>query len=232
MEGFVRKYLDCGRPADALPWLERDWGAAHDSRQRLLATALRQLGRQAESASLLQAVFERTLSVYDLTSWMQALPPPEQAQAASRARELAAQHQDPVEAARVLVEIDDTALAESVLLASPGKIDGQSYSRLVPLAKTLEEHGCWAGATAVYRALLDAILNRAYAPAYRHALSYWQRLGAIAAHEADFGRLGPHEAYVAEIRRRHARKVSFWAYVNGTRQPEPEAEPDDDDDET
>ena len=27
-----------------------------------------------------------------------------------------------------------------------------------------------------------------------------------------------HEAYVADIRRKHARKVSFWAYVNGKRQ--------------
>jgi hypothetical protein len=227
IEGFVREYLDCGRPAEALPWLDKDWGPMQDTRQRLLATALGQLGRHAESAVLLQGVFEKTLSLDDLRSWMQALPPSEQSQAASRARELAMNHQDPVEAARVLVEVGDHALAESALLAAPGKIDGQSYPWLVPLAKTLEAQECWAGATAIYRALLEAILNRAYARAYGHTFRHWERLRIMAASGADLSRLGTHEAYVADIRRKHARKVSFWAYLNGKRPVESAAEIDD-----
>ena len=99
---------------------------------------------------------------------------------------------------------------------------------LVPLAKALEAHECWVGATAVYRALLDAILQRAYARAYGHAYRYWQRLEAIAAIGADLGRLGMHEAYVADIRQRNARKVSFWAYVKGTRSEEASRDLDDD----
>jgi hypothetical protein len=228
VEGFVREYLDCDRPADALPWLDKTWGPMDDTRQRLLAEALAKLGRGAESAALLQGVFERTLSVHDLTSWLEALPPIEQHQATARARELAVQHEAPVEAARVLVEIGEHALAESALLAAPGKINGQDYAWLVPLAKTLEDHECWAGATAVYRALLDAILNRAYARAYSHAFRYWQRLGAISERGANLAGLVTHAAYVAEVRRKHARKVSFWAYVNGTREAEPSAESDDD----
>ena len=169
------------------------------------------------------------MSVYDLTRWLKALSPSDQPQAAARARELALGHQDPVDAARVLVEIGAHALAESALLASPGKIDGQEYPWLVPLAKALEAHECWAGATGVYRALLDAILNRAYARAYGHAFKYWERLGVIAERCADLGPLEAHESYVAGIRRKHARKVSFWAYVKGTRQLESGAEINDDD---
>ena len=229
MEVFVREYLDCDRPADALPWLGKDWGSLDDTRRRLLATVLGKLGRDAESASLLQGVFEKTMSVYDLTSWIEALLPSDQSQAVARARELAVRHQDPVDAARVLVEIGDHALAESALLAAPGKINGQDYPWLVPLAKALEAHECWVGATAVYRALLDAILNRAYARAYGHAFQYWERLGVIAERGADLAPLGMHELYVADIRRKHARKVSFWAYVNGTRQVEPGTEVNDDD---
>lgn len=229
MEVFVREYLDCDRPADSLPWLDKDWGHLEDTRRRLLATALGKLGRNAESATLLQDVFEKTMSVYDLTGWLEALPTSDQPQAAARARELALEHQDPVDAARVLVEIGDHALAESALLAAPGKINGQDYPWLVPLAKSLEAHECWAGATAVYRALIDAILNRAYARAYGHAFQYWERLGVIAERCADLGPLGMHASYVAEIRRKHARKVSFWAYVNGTRQVESGAEITDDD---
>lgn len=229
MEVFVREYLDCDRPTDALPWLDTDWGHLEDTRRRLLATALGKLGRDAESAALLQGVFEKTISVFDLTSWLEALPPSDQPQAAARARELALRHQDPVDAARVLVKLGDHALAESALLAASGKINGQDYPWLVPLAKALESQECWAGATAVYRALLDAILNRAYARAYGHAFQYWERLAVIEERCADLGPLEMHASYVAEIRRKHARKVSFWAYVNGTRQVEAGVEVDDDD---
>jgi len=233
MEGFVRQYLDCNRTADALPWLERDWAQLNDSRRRLLATALARLGRSAESADLLQAVFEQTMSVHDLTTWLTALAPSDQTQATASARELALRHRHPVEAARVLVELGDHRLAESMLLAAPGKIDGQDYPWLVPLAKALEAHACWSGATAVYRALLDAILNRAHWRAYAHAFQYWERLGFIAQSCVRLGSslepLAAHADYVAEIRRKHARKVSFWAYVNGTRQVESETESDDDD---
>ena len=231
MEGLAEEYLNCGRPADALPWLERPWATSDDSRQRLLATALGQLGRSVESASLLQGVFEKTLAVQDLSNWMSALLPAEQSQAAERARELALRHQDPVAAALVLVELGHHAQAESALLAEPGRIRGQEYFWLVPMAETLEAHDCRAGATAVYRALLEAMLERAYARAYGHAFRYWQRLEVIAAHKPDLSRIGMHEAYVAEVRRKHARKVSFWDYVSGKREVASDLEPDAVDDE-
>ena len=40
-----------------------------------------------------------------------------------------------------------------------------------------------------------------------------------------------HEAYVAEVRRKHARKVSFWAYVSGKREVASDLELDAVDDE-
>jgi hypothetical protein len=217
MEGFVREYLDCGRPADALPWLDQEWGHLRDSRQRLRAEALSLLGRRTESAAVLQALFEKTLLAYDLTRWMDSLPPAEQPRAASIARERALQHGDPVAAARVLLQIGDPERAANVLVQSFDKINGQDYGSLLPLAQALEEQGCWSGAAAAYRALLDAILARAYAPAYSHAARYWQRLQALAERDADLGGLPPHEGYIAGIRRQHARKASFWAHVEGAR---------------
>jgi hypothetical protein len=223
METFVLEYLNRGRPADALKWLDRYGDQFETSHRRLRATALRELGRRAESASILQALFEKTLAVADLTNWMEALPADEQSQAAAAARGLVVNHDDPVLAAGVLVRIGDFALAEAALVAAPGKISGSNYPVLVPLAKALEAQERWAGATAVYRSLLDAILDRAYARAYSHAFEYWQRLEFIAARDADLSRLGLHVAYTADIRRQHARKVSFWAYVNGARQVESDA---------
>jgi hypothetical protein len=128
----------------------------------------------------------------------------------------------------MLVEIGNHDLAEAALLAAPQRIKGEDYVWLVPLAKTLEAEQCWVGATTVYRALLDAILKRAYARAYGHAYRYWQRLEAIAASGADLRPLPMHEAYVTDVRQQHARKVSFWAYVKGTRAEEPSSDIDDD----
>ena len=69
--------------------------------------------------------------------------------------------------------------AEARLLTEPGRIDGNDYGRLVPLAKALRADECPRGETVVYRALLKRILDRAYALAYGHAARYWARLGEI-----------------------------------------------------
>jgi hypothetical protein len=115
-------------------------------------------------------------------------------------------------------------------LASPGKLQRHSYTTLLPLAQAMDERHHVVAATALYRALLDDILNRGYWRAYHHALRYWQRLEQLAAAGADLGKLGMHEAYVADVRSKHARKVSFWAYVSGKRQVESIVESDDEDD--
>ena len=87
----------------------------------------------------------------------------------------------------------------------------------MPLAAALEDKGLWAGATAIYRALLVAILDKAYSPAYRHGARYWSRLQAMADKCAGLMSLGPPEAFEARIRAQHKRKSSFWALVDKVR---------------
>ena len=229
-QDFVLHYLDVGRPADALPWLEdpADWHP--HTRLRLLAEALKRLGQNDRSGPIQRQVFEQTLSVDDFRSWLGHLEPAAQPVAFSRARELALDHEDPVTAARLLVDIGCFAEAEQVLVAEPARITGQDYSWLVPLAKTLEAQQCWRGATAVLRALLDAILAKAYSPAYGHAARYWHQLQAIADQSPDWSPLQPHDAYIAAIRQKHARKTAFWAQVakrQGTEAGDDRLESDD-----
>lgn len=212
-QDFVLQYLDVGRPADALPWLEdpADWHP--HTRLRLLAEALRRLGQNDRSGPVQQQVFEQTLSVDDFRTWLGHLAPATQTAAFARARELALDHEDPVTAARLLVEIGGFSEAEQVLVAEPARITGQDYIWLVPLAKTLEAQHCWRGATAVLRALLDAILAKAYSPAYGHAARYWHQLHAIADQSPDWAPLQPHAEYIAALRQKHTRKTAFWAQV-------------------
>jgi len=187
------------------------------TRQSLESDALGRLGRHSESGPIRQSLFERSLSVFDLHRWLEHLPEASRADVLQRARQLALDHDDPTTAATLLLEIGDDESAEAKLLATPGRIHGDNYGALVPLAQALQAHQRLRGETAIYRALLTGILNRAYARAYGHAARYWARLREIAATGVGLFPLQSHEEFEAAIRSRHARKTAFWAHVNGTR---------------
>jgi len=223
----VRAYLDADRPADALAWLQDPWGHLDDSRQDLLADALERLGRFEESSPIRQRMFERTLSDFHFQRWLEHLPEPARAEAVAHARKLALAHDDVTAAATLLLQLGDADAAEARLLAEPGRIDGNDYGRLVPLAKALRADECPRGETVVYRALLKGILDRAYARAYGHAARYWARLKREVAGSC-ISLLPPpsHDDFEAEARARHGRKSAFWAYVNGTRRDRHDDEDD------
>ncbi len=216
-EAFARAYLDAGRAADALVWLQNAWGHFDDNRQDLLADALERLGRIEESSPIRQRMFERTLSDFHFQRWLEHLPEANRTEAVAHARQLALQHDDLMAAGILLMQIGDPAAAEARLLAEPGRLDGTRSGSLVPLAKALRTHGCLRGETVIYRALLKGILDRAYARAYGHAARYWARLGEIADSGITLSPLFPHEDFAIEIRARHGRKTAFWAYLNGRR---------------
>jgi hypothetical protein len=228
---FVQRYLQCDRAAEALPWLQEDWGDVDYMRQRLLAEVLERLGRFGDSVPVRQGIFERSLGVDDLRAWLDVVPAASRSEALETVRQIAKDHSEPVTTARLLMAIGDDIAAETALVAEAGRIRGSDYHWLVPLARALEERGRLLGATAVYRALLTSVLDRAYARAYHHGALYWFRLQAIAAQCPFLDLLQPHAAFEAELRRRHARKVAFWAYVNGFRtlpDADEDAGPDDD----
>ena len=155
--------------------------------------------------------------MFDLHRWLEHLPEASRHEALERARQLALDHDNPTTAATLLLDIGDDEAAEAMLLAEPARIRGDNYGALVPLAQALKTHQRLRGEAAVYRALLTAILNRAYARAYGHAARYWARLREIAATGIRVLPLESHEDFEAAIRSRHARKTAFWSHVNGKR---------------
>lgn len=166
---FAKAYLEVGRPADALTWLQGAWGHMEDTRLRLVADALGRLGRFDESAPIRQRLFEQSISVFDLHRWLEHLPEASRHEALERARQLALNHEDPTAAATLLLELGDDAAAEAKLLTEPDRIRGDGYGALLPLADAMRGRQGSRGETAIYRALLIAILDRAYARAYVHA---------------------------------------------------------------
>jgi hypothetical protein len=216
-QSFVDAYLKADRPADALGWLQETWGHLESNRQRLLAEVLGRLGRHHESAPIRQALFEQTLSAFDLHRWLEHLPETSRPEVLARARQLALNHDDPAAAAALLLDIGDDEAADAMLASEPAHIHGDSYTSLVPLAKALHARGRSRGETAIYRALLAEILDRTYARAYNHAARYWLRLESIAATGVDLRPLEPHEAFEMKIRSLHARKSAFWAKLKQSR---------------
>ena len=225
---LAEAFLKYGRPEGALAWLEGSWAHLESTRRHLHAEALVALGRTGEAAAERQQVFEASLAVWDLHAWLDLLPPHEQAPAIEHARKLAAAHADPVVVALLLMDIGDGSAAEVALTSDPAAIQGRDYGTLVPLAEALERKGLWTGATVVYRALLVAILDRAYAPAYRHAARYWARLAALAPNYTGPRHLESPGEFEARIRAQHKRKSSFWAHVSGARQADDDSSEDAD----
>ena len=165
----------------------------------------------------------------DLHAWLDLLPLHEQAPVIEHARELAAAHANPTVVALLLMDIGDDSAAEVALVRDRGAIEGRDYGSLVPLAEALERKGLWTGATVVYRALLVAILDRAYAPAFHHAARYWARLAALEPNCTVLRHLESPETFEARIRAQHKRKSSFWAHVSGARRADDEPSEDADD---
>lgn len=213
-EGMVKAYLDTNRPGDALQWLQGDWGRLDDRRQRLLAQAHSQLGNAELSYALRQELFEAAPSVEALHLWLDDLPPNQQVVAMERAGDLAMTLPNPGLAARLLIELHREADAEAVLVDKAAAIDGADYLALPPLAKALAEQGRRKGATAIYRALLLSILERANARAYGHAARYLESLELLAS--KDLAPLLPHEEFLTHLRSKHGRKTAFWSLVGGT----------------
>ncbi|WP_324288703.1 DUF6880 family protein [Roseateles sp. SL47] len=212
-ESMVQAYLEAERPKDAMKWLEGNWGHLDDRRQRLLAQAHAQLGQPELSHPLLQELFERSPSVEALRQWLDGLTPQQQVAAMERAGQGALAMSDPGRAAHLLVELHRESDAEAVLVEKAAAIDGMDYYRLPMLAKTLVDGGRLKGATAVYRALLINILERANTRAYGHAARYLESLTLMS--REDLAPLATHEEFVALLREKHGRKASFWSLVAG-----------------
>jgi hypothetical protein len=214
-EHFAERYIRFGRPGDALAWLDGDWGYREEGRERLLAQAYAALGDTARLRAVRQALFDRTGSPSDFEAWRESLAPADRANATELARERARALDDPITGAQLLLVLADDASAEALLLARHATLRGEQYYRLLPLAQALEKKGRLLGTIVCYRALLVAVLARAYARAYGHAADYLRTLRRLDTQVDNYGPLSTHEAFESSLRSAHGRKVSFWNRIRG-----------------
>ena len=212
---IAQVHLECGDAETALRWLNKvpeDSAFRNDKRDELLFEAYGRLGQEDEQKRVARRIFRAYRSERTLERLLSLLGS-EQREAVIREETalILADEALSLTDAAFLVDVGRIDEAARYLLDRSGKLDGSQYDRMLPLARAMEDGGRLLAASVLYRALLDAILDRGYSKAYHHAARYLRTLDRLAEGISDWERLDGHEAYMRQIRQRHGRKSSFWA---------------------
>ncbi len=210
-------YLEAGEPEEALEWLQRTqprWD--EDTYDSLLYRAYEQLGEREKLAEVAWRMFTRNRSLDTLEALLRAIGEDQrEAVLEEQVKEILNSAKFSYKDASFLVQVGRLAEAEEYLLRHRDKLNGDLYSTLLPWAKALEQGGYPLGATVVYRALLESILDRAITKYYHHGVRYLKKLETLAEGIRDWKGVTPHGEYFAGLREAHKRKRSFWGKYEG-----------------
>jgi Family of unknown function (DUF6880) len=173
---------------------------------------LEALGRGQDAQLARWGCFERSLSSRHLRAYLARLPDFEDVEAEKKALEYAQSSRDLLQALSFLISWPALDRAAKLVLERADELDGDHYEVLTPAADQFAEKYPLA-ATAILRAMIDFSLKKGRSSRYRHAARHLLDCSGLASAIKDFRNFEPHEAYVARLRREHARKSSFWALV-------------------
>jgi tetratricopeptide (TPR) repeat protein len=189
-----------GRDAPDLDWVDARIGV------------LEALGRAEEAQAARWSAFELALSAEHLRAYLKRLPDFEDMEAEDRALAHVERHTSLLHALAFLVSWPALARAAALVLRRAKEIDGDHYEVLTPAADALSGKHPLA-ATLVLRAMIDFALSHSRASRYRHAARHLLECESLASYVPDWGTVEPHDAYVARLKKQHARKSAFWSLV-------------------
>ncbi len=215
--GIARRLLAAGRPKDALQiidaaehsppgWVDGEWDNAR-------IDVLDALGRADEAQAARLARFVHYLSAPHLRAYLKRLADFDDVEAEDRALDSVERHTDLHHALAFLIDWPSLDRAARMVMQRPQELDGNRYDVLPPAADALIRKYPLA-ATLVLRAMVDFTLAHSKASRYRHAACHLIACGSLASKIGDFGSVQPHEAYLAQLRRDHPRKSSFWTLTS------------------
>lgn len=213
---IATRLLSDGRAEEALKALDRvetmgrqdvpfEW-------QRARAETLEALGRTDEAQAFRWQCFEQSLSDQHLRAFLKRLPDFDDLEAEQKATAYVQTFPDVHRALAFFLRWP--ALGEGAKLAQTrtSELDGNLYELMTMAAQALAEKYPLA-ATIVLRAMIDFTLDSARSSRYKHAARHLVTCASLTPHIHDFGNAGSHDAYVAELKRRHSKKPGFWRLV-------------------
>lgn len=210
-----RVYLESSDAGTALSWLDRipvtEAFMAHE-RDQLLLDIHGRLGNAEKQAEVAWRMFKRSRCGISLCRLLAVIGEDKrdaviegEVAVISQAKALS------LSDAAFLIEIGRVDEAETCLIDRRDQLNGDFYTYLLPMAEVMEKGGRLLGATVVYRALLESILQRARTKTYPHGVRYLKRLDKIAKHVTGWGDVDGHAVYAGNLRQKHGRKTSFWS---------------------
>lgn len=230
----ARRLLAAGRASEALDWVRRpvrpglrvmgwhdlgDGTGGHDlsddARLRLEIEILEAKGDRDEAQELRWRTFETRLDAKSLRDYVARLPDFAEFEVLDRAFAHVSGHAHHHAALAFFIDWPRLDLAARLVLDRKGTWDGRHFGLLAPAAEALEATAP-AAATVLYRALVTDILDRARAPAYGHAARYLARLQGLGDQELSSAGLPEHAHFMADVKKAHGRKASFWDLVKTT----------------
>ncbi len=207
-------YVEAGDPKMALHWMERVpesnkfQAVKQDS---LLLTIYKQLGDREGMTKVAWRIFLNHRSAENLKTLLSAIGEAEGERVVEeQVKKILEEDSLSYSDAQFLIEIGKPQASEDYILSRAAELDGDLYPQILSLTKPLEEAGCLLGAAALYRALLESILQRAVSRYYNHGVRYLKKLDALGPRIGDWRDCTPHESYKEELLEEHARKRSFW----------------------
>jgi uncharacterized protein DUF6880 len=183
--------------------------AAEGAWAEVWVAALLETDRFPEAQRFLWRRFERRLHAVSLRAYLQALPSRERREAEQRAVRYALTFRHFATALQFLIGWPDLPAAARLVLDRRDELDGNWYFLFNPAAKALEAEYPSA-ATLLYRALIEDTLNGAKSTRYAHAARHLADCQSLSLKLKEQDKIESHNAFLAKIKTRHARKTGFW----------------------
>jgi hypothetical protein len=218
---IARRLLSAGRAQEAWQAIETtehprrgghwDWPDFEWEDARI--DVLDALGRTDEAQAARWACFERSLSARHLRAYLKRLPDFDDMEAEKKALDYAQRARNLLQALSFLIAWPALDRAASLVTQRADELDGDHYEILTGAAEALAGKHPLA-ASLVLRAMIDFSLRTGRSTRYRHAARHLLDCSGLSSTIEDFGRFEPHDSYEARLRREHARKSSFWSFVD------------------
>ena len=211
---IAERMLAADRATEALAMLDRAADSFHQGGywpdwQRLRIEVLDALGRSGDAQDERWQAFERGLNAGYLRAHLKQLPDFDDMEAEERALSFVSRLPSFHQALAFLIDWPALDRAAGLIMARTDELNGDHYGLLTPTADALEQRNPLA-ATLALRAMIDFSLDAAKHKRYGHAARHLQTCEHLARRIDDFAGHPDHAEYVADLRRRHARKSGFW----------------------
>ncbi|WP_416064449.1 DUF6880 family protein [Rhizobium sp. ZK1] len=211
------RLLFSGRAHEALQMLDGvDTGGRTEipvEWQLARAETLDALGRADEAQADRWKSFEQSLNDVHLRAFLKRLPDFDDIEAEEKAFVYVHAFPDVHRALTFFLGWPALAEAAKLVVKRKAELDGDFYELMTPAAEALAVKHPLA-ATLVLRSMIDFTLDSGRSSRYKHAARHLAECVSLSPHITDFSSAGTHEAYLAELKRRHDKKYGFWDLVS------------------